>query len=96
MVEVQHHPSTAVTTSSALTEVTRGYVNLRRSYAEAATRARTETDLAGWHERTSRIRTYWASLDGEDLAEVLDAIAAVHTEQQATNACIPAQIAAPR
>ena len=93
MAEVQHHLDIAAPASAALADLTRGYVNLRRSYAEAATRATTETELGKWQERTSRMRRYWASINQEELSEVLDAIAAVHAEQQVINTHIAAQLA---
>ena len=94
MTELQHDPDSRAPGSTAVAELTRGYVNLRSSYAEAATRATTETELSEWHGRTARMKRYWAGLEQDNLAEVLDAIAAVHAEQRATNTYIAAQIAA--
>lgn len=93
MAEVQHHLDVAAPASSALADLTRGYMSLRRSYTAAATRATTETELGKWRERTSRMRRFWASINLEELAEVLNAIAVVHAEQQTTNTHIAAQIA---
>ena len=86
------HPSAVPAT--VLAEFTQGYLTLRKSYAEALTRATTDAELRRWQNRTTRIRRYWDLLNQENLAEVLDGVAAIHAAQQAANADIAAKIAA--
>lgn len=77
-----------------LAELTQGYLSLRKSYAEASMRATTDAELRQWRDRTTRMKRYWALLNQEDLAEVLDGVAVVHAAQQTANTYIAAQLAA--
>ena len=86
------HPSAVPAT--VLAEFTQGYLNLRKSYAEALTWATTDAELRQWQNRPTRIRRYWDLLNQENLAEVLDGVAAVNAAQRAANAHIAAQIPA--
>ena len=86
-------PAASPVPTTVLDELTGSYLKLRRSYAEAATRATTDAELQAWQHRAARIRRFWELLDRQDLAEVLDGVAALHAAQQAINIGIAAQIA---
>lgn len=94
MANTDQSPRLSRIPDTVLAELTHSYLSLRRSYAEALMRATTAAELAGWQNRTTRMRRYWELLNLEDLAEVLDGVAAVHAAQQSANADIASQIAA--
>lgn len=94
MARVKQNPHASLVPDTVLAELTRGYLSLRKSYAEASTRATNEAELLRWRDRTTRMKRYWELLNQTDLAEVLDGVAAVHAAQQAANTYIASQIAA--
>lgn len=79
--------------ASVTAELCQRYLHLRGSYAEGSTRARTEAEFGLWQDRTTRMKRFWLLLDRDDLAEVLDAIAAVQAAQQAADIGVATQIA---
>lgn len=88
--QVPHGPGVP---ASVIAELSQRYLHLRGSYAEALTRARTESEFTLWQDRTTRMKRFWLLLDRDDLSEVLGAVAAVQAAQQAADICIATQIA---
>ncbi len=90
-----NHEQRQVETASAalVAELDEAYVNLRRTYVEAASRATSDAEQRVWRERSILMKRHRELVDSESRDEVLDGIAVIHSAHQDARTHIAAQLA---
>ncbi len=94
MDQVEQTPLELAAAAAAMDDFEHLYLTVRRTLAEALSRSITDAEQRLWQARSTRVKRLRETLNPDDLAQVLEAIAMLHTEQQTATAGIATQLAA--